>query len=81
METLKQQFENIDFTSMKRQSEQECNIIERKMATNGCGAEFLLVEFFSQTGHPFDTKGITVVVLDEGFAEIDRSYVKSIFNL
>lgn len=83
MATLKSQIENQvtvfpDFFS--RQLNQECTIIERKMAPNGCGAEFLLVDFIS-SGHPYDTKGITVVVIEENeLAEIDREYVKSIFN-
>lgn len=80
MATLKSQIENIDWTGIARESEQECIIIDRKMAPNGCGAEFLLVEFFSATNHPYDAKGITVVVLDEGYADINRQYVKSIFN-
>ncbi len=80
MTTLKLQIENIDWTGIERESEQECAILDRKMAPNGCGAEFLLVEFFSKDNNPFDCKGLTVVILDEGFAEIERQYVKSIFD-
>ena len=80
MSTLKEQIANINFTAIERQANQECNIIDRKMAPNGCGAEFLLVEFFSSNNHPFDEKGITVVILDEGYADMDKQYVKSIFN-
>ena len=82
MKTLKEQLSNItDFTAFERQSNQKCSILDRMMAPNGCGSEFILVEFFSETGHPYDTKGITVVVVEENYiAEIDRQYVKSIFN-
>jgi len=75
MKTLKSQIGNIDFTGIERESNQECSIIERKMAPNGCGAEFLKVEFVSN-GHPYDAKGVTVVVLDDGYAFIDKSYLK-----
>jgi len=80
MATLKEQIVNVNFTAIERQANQECNIIDRKMAPNGCGAEFLLVEFTSSNNHPFDVKGTTVVILDEGYADIDNQYVKSIFN-
>jgi hypothetical protein len=79
MATLKSQIENINWNGLERQSEQECNILDRKIAPNGCGAEFILVEFISN-GHPFDTQGITVIVIDEGYADMDSSYVKTIFN-
>jgi hypothetical protein len=79
MKTLKNQL-NINFENYEIQSNQECTIIERKMATNGCGAEFILVDFISN-GHPYATKGLTVIVIEEGYiAEIDKDYVRSIFN-
>jgi hypothetical protein len=82
MATLKEQLTQVtDWTGFERQSAQECNVIESKMAPNGCGAEFILVDFFSASGHPYDTKGITVVVIEEDYIyDIDKTYVKSIFN-
>ena len=80
MATLKSQIENTDFSGMDRESNQECTINDRKMAPNGCGAEFLLVDFVSENNHPYDAKGQNIVVLDEGYAYIDNSY-KAIFNL
>jgi hypothetical protein len=82
MATLKSQIENqvSDFNPFTREANQECEIVERKMASNGSGVEFILVDFIS-SGHPYDSKGLTVVVIEEDYiAEIDRSYVKHIFN-
>jgi|AntRauTorckE6833_2_1112554.scaffolds.fasta_scaffold40973_2 hypothetical protein len=82
MTTLKSQIEKqvSDFNPFQREANQECTIIERKMAPNGCGSEFLLVDFIS-SGHPYDAKGVTVIVITEDYIEeIDRQYVKSIFN-
>jgi len=82
MATLKSQIENqvSDFKPFERESDQECTIVERKMATNGSGVEFLLVDFIS-SGHPYDAKGLTVVVIEEDYiAEIDKQYVKHVFN-
>jgi hypothetical protein len=81
MATLKSQIEKIDFTGMEREANQKCNIIERKMAPNGCGAEFILVEFSSSNNHPYDAKGLNVVVIEEDYAYIENSYKKNIFNI
>ena len=76
MTTLKDQLTGIDLTGIEREANQTATILERKFASNGCGAEFLLVDFQSANNHPFEVKGVTVLVLDEGFAHIDKSYVK-----
>ena len=82
MKTLKEHLNHVtDFEGFERQSEQECMLLDRKMATNGSGTEFMLVEFFSSNGHPLDTKGLTVVLVVEDYIyDINSQYVKSIFN-
>lgn len=82
MKTLRDQLPTVsDFEGFERESNQEATIIDRKMATNGSGTEFILVEFFSSNGHPFDAKGLTVVLVVENYIyDIDSQYVKSIFN-
>ena len=75
MATLKDQIANVEFTGMERESAQEAIITDRKTAPNGCGFEFLLVDFTS-TGHPYDAKGVNVVVIEDGYAYIDNYYKK-----
>lgn len=54
MKTLKEQLTKVtDWTGFEREAEQECNVIESKMATNGSGGEFFLVEFFFSKWTPF----------------------------
>jgi hypothetical protein len=65
MKTVKEQI-NADFTGMERESNQKCEIIDRKFAPNGCGAEFIKINFVSETGHPYDAKGFNIVVVEDG---------------
>jgi hypothetical protein len=82
MKTLREQLSEVNnFEVYERESNQVCEILERKMAPNGCGCEFILVNFISQNNHPSDAKGLYVVVREEdSIYEIDRQYVKSVFN-
>lgn len=68
-----------DFTGMERASNQDATIIDRRMAPNGCGAEFIKADFVSATGHPYDAKDICCVVIEDGYAYIDNSYLKIMF--
>lgn len=82
MKTLKEQLSEVNnFTVYERESNQYCEIIERKMATNGCGAEFILVNFVSASNHPADLRGLYVAVREGAeIVEIDKYYVKHVFN-
>ncbi|MFA5432894.1 MAG: hypothetical protein WC319_08490, partial [Candidatus Paceibacterota bacterium] len=67
MKTLKEQIENqvsVFPEYFTRQLNQECTIIDRMMAPNGCGSEFVLVDFVT-SGHPSDSKGLQVVVIED----------------
>jgi len=62
-----------------REMNQEATLINQKV--NIDKSTSYLIDFTS-SGHPFDVKGLSVVVVDNNeVVEIDKSYVKSIFGI
>ena len=70
--TLESTLPGVDFEGMERYANVPCEIVSRKMAPNGCGAEFILVKINNK---------LTCVVVEDNLAEIDNSYIKSIFKI
>jgi len=84
MTTLRNQLEAKGITVIpnffSRVAEQNCEVLE-SLNRNGC--EFLLCDFGKRsiTDYPGNIEGLTVVVLEEGeLADVERNYVKAIFN-
>lgn len=84
MTTLRNQLEAKGITVIpnffSRVAAQNCEILET-LNRNGC--EFLLCDFGKRaaTDYPGNIEGLTVVVLEDGeLADVERNYVKTIFN-
>ena len=82
MKTLKEQLsESINCNHYVKESNQNCEIIERKRSENGYDCEFILVDFIRENNNPSQLSGLYVVVIEEDeVSEIDKDYVKQIFN-
>ena len=82
MKTLKEQLsESVNCDHYAKEANQNCEIIKRKKSENGYDCEFILVNFINETGNHCKLSGLYVVVIDEEeISEIDKSYVKQIFN-
>lgn len=82
MKTLKEQLsDSVNCAHYAKESNQNCEIIERKKSENGYDCEFVLVNFINENNHPARLNGLYVVIIEEGeVSEIDKSYVKHIFN-
>ena len=76
MKTLKEQLPQVaDWTGLERQQNQKCTLIAEKQLR---GAVAFIFDFVSENGHPYDSKGQNIVVVEEDFAYIENSY-KNLF--
>jgi hypothetical protein len=82
MKTLKEQLsESVNCNHYAKEANQNCEIIEKKKPENGYDCEFVLVNFINESNNPSKLSGLYVVVIEEEeISEIDKSYVKQIFN-
>lgn len=82
MKTLREQLsESINCDHYAKESNQYCEIIEKKRPENGYDCEFILVNFINESNNPARLSGLYVVIIEEEeISEIDKNSVKQIFN-
>jgi hypothetical protein len=75
MKTLKDTFATIEINNYFSTNANQ-NVEIKKQIKGQDGSDMYLVEFFATTGHPGETIGETVVVIEDNMiAEIDNSYI------
>ena len=76
MKTLKEQLPQVSaWSGLEREKSQNCELVAEKQLR---GAVAYMFNFVSENGHPFDAKGMNVVIVEEDYAYIENSY-KSLF--
>lgn len=82
MKTLSENLEGVKFPRFfERESNQECEILESK--TTIAGATAYLIDFGTRkpTDYPGNAAGLYVAIVEDGeMVELDKDYVKHLFN-